>query len=53
VLSDIRRDTQDSGLAFAREIRARYPEIPVFFYCGFVNDETRHAGPADGCLGRL
>lgn len=39
VLSDIRRSEQDSGLDFAREIRARYPEIPVFFYCGYVSDE--------------
>lgn len=51
VLSDIRRASQDSGLDFAREIRARYPDLPVFFYCGYVNDERRSLALQIGAVG--
>ena len=57
VISDVRRPDDkdsrqlDSGWAFARAAKARYPNIPLLFYCGYDDPARRQQAREVGAAG--
>lgn len=57
VISDIRRQSDkdpqhaDSGWEFARQVKARYPKLPLLFYCGYSDPGRRQRAKEVGAAG--